>query len=257
MPPLSREEAKRLAVFRYIKGDNGNPRNDGNPLLKGRWIDHCEEHVGNLEHGLLTLVTQGVMLTREGTICSSLEHASDIIHGYHQPGSWNNPVSLSYVRTPAISAHRIALAGGVPLPDFTLANIPRGYVVSPPHLKEAASRLCNIILATYEIEQARTAMRARCNRDGLSLIRLEYEAVARFLDKKACDAIEVAMNGFMSLGLVELSQASFAELRGDFEGWNKVQEATRTLSETLIAGKYVLALCNAISATPSSCASKG
>ena len=57
MPPLSNEEAKKLAVFRYIKGDNGNPRNDGNPLMKGRWIDHCEEYVGNTEHSLLTLVS--------------------------------------------------------------------------------------------------------------------------------------------------------------------------------------------------------
>ena len=61
MPPLSSEEAKRLAVFRYIKGEGGIPRNDGNPLMKGRWIDHCEEHVGNTEHALLTLVTQGAM----------------------------------------------------------------------------------------------------------------------------------------------------------------------------------------------------
>ena len=90
MPPLSNEEAKRLAVFRYIKGENGIPRNDGNPLMKGRWLDHCEEHVGNVDHHLLTLVSQGVVLTREGTICSSLEHASDIIHGYFVARTWKD-----------------------------------------------------------------------------------------------------------------------------------------------------------------------
>ena len=99
MPPLSSEEAKKLAVFRYIKGQDGIPRNDGNPILKGRWIDHCEEHVGNVEHSLLTLVTQGVMLTREGTICSTLEQASDIVHGYHQPHTWSTPLMCALLQS--------------------------------------------------------------------------------------------------------------------------------------------------------------
>ena len=241
MPPLSSEEAKRLVVFRYIKGEGGIPRNDGNPLTKGRWIDHCEEHVGNMENSLLTLVTRGAMLTKEGTICSTLEHASDIIHGYFTPHTWADPAPLTYVRSPAIDAARLAAAGGVPLPDFTMATLPRGYFISPPHLSKASGRLCNIILATYvtELEQSRNAMRSKCGRDGLKLIRLEYAAVRRYLDKKACDAIEVAMNGFMQLGLTELSQPCFAELRGDYEGWNKVQEGPRTVPPTLIAGKYV------------------
>ena len=241
MPPLSTEEAKRLAIFRYIKGEGGIPRNDGNPLMKGRWIDHCEEHVGNTENSLLTLVTQGVMLTREGTICSTLEQASDIVHGYFTPHVWSDPSPLTYVRTPAIDAHRTAVSGGLPLPDFTVATLPRGYIISPPHLSEASARLCNIILATYiaELEQSRNAMRTKCGRDGLELIRLEYAAVRRHLDKRACDAIEVAMNGFMQVGLTELSQPCFAELRGDYEGWNKVQEGPRTIPPTLVAGKYV------------------
>ena len=239
MPPLSNEEAKKLAVFRYIKGDNSTPRNDGNPLMKGRWIDHCEEHVGNVEHALLTLVTQGVMLTREGTICSSFEHASDIVYGYHQQRSWQDPAPLHYVRTPEILAHRNSMSSGVPLPDLTLATLPSRYIISPPHLVEAASRLCNIIISTCTIETTRNTMRKRCNRDGLELIRSEYASVRRYLDKKACEAIALAMDGFIRLGLVELSQPCFAELRGDFEGWNKVQESDRKMSDALICGKYV------------------
>ena len=214
MPPLSSEEAKRLAVFRYIKGENGIPRNDGNPLMKERWINHCEEHVGNTEHALLTLVSRGVMLTKEGTICSSLEHATDIIHGYYTARTWKDPAPLQYVRTPAIDAHRAAISGGVPLPDFTLANLPRGYMISPPHLAEAASRLCNIILSTYVsgLEQTRNSLRIKCARNGLELIRMEYAASKRYMNKKACDAVEVAMEGFMKLGLTELSQPCFAEL---------------------------------------------
>ena len=59
MPPAANLEAKRLAVFTYIKQDDGTPRNDGNPLMRARWLAHCEEHVGNKEDALLTLVTQG------------------------------------------------------------------------------------------------------------------------------------------------------------------------------------------------------
>ena len=239
MPPLSNEEAKKLAVFRYIKGDNGNPRNDGNPLMKGRWIDHCEEYVGNTEHSLLTLVSQGVILTREGTICSSFEHASDIVHGYHQRKSWSDPAPLMYVRTPEIRAHRLAVSAGVPLPDFDHKTLPSRYIISPPHLIETSSRLCNLIIATCTIETSRNTMRKKCDRDGLELIKLEYASVRRYLDKKACEAIALAMDGFIRLGLVELSQSCFAELRGDFEGWNKVQETDRKMSDALICGKYV------------------
>ena len=93
-------EAKRLAVFTYIKEEDGSPRNDGNPLMKARWLDHCEEHVGNKEDALLTLVAQGVMLTREGTIVSNLEHASDLINGYYQPRSWRDPALSGGAYTP-------------------------------------------------------------------------------------------------------------------------------------------------------------
>ena len=155
------------------------------------------------------------------------------------------------MRTPSIIAHRNAVSAGVPLPDFTVATLPRGYIISPPHLSEAAGRLCNIILATYisELEQSRNAMRVKCQRNGLRLIEIEYAAVKLFLDKKACDAIEVAMNGFISLGLTELSNPCFSELRGDYEGWNKVQETARYIPPTLIAGKYVLLMSRHLSET--------
>ena len=64
-------------------------------------------------------------------------------------------------------------------------------------------------------------MRTKCNRDGLELVRSEWAAVRRYMDRKACDAIELAMEGFMKLGLVELTQSCFASLRGEYEGWNK------------------------------------
>ena len=207
--------------------------------MKGRWIDHCEEYVGNTEHSLLTLVSQGVILTREGTICSSFEHASDIVHGYHQRKSWSDPAPLMYVRTPEIRAHRLAVSAGVPLPDFDHKTLPSRYIISPPHLIETSSRLCNLIIATCTIETSRNTMRKKRNRDGLELIKLEYASVRRYLDKKACETIALAMDGFIRLGLVELSQSCFAELRGDFEGWNKVQETDRKMSEALICGKYV------------------
>ena len=74
------ELQKRLVQFRYIKGgDKGTtPVDDGNPLMKGRWIDSCEEYTGEEDDDLLSLVYDGSILTKDITICSSLEHASDI-----------------------------------------------------------------------------------------------------------------------------------------------------------------------------------
>ena len=67
------------------------PVDDGNPLMKGRWIDSCEEYVGAEDDDLLSLVYDGSILTKDITICSTLEHASDIIHGYHQTKTWKDP----------------------------------------------------------------------------------------------------------------------------------------------------------------------
>ena len=103
------------------------PVDDGNPLMKGRWIDSCEEYVGAEDDDLLSLVYDGSILTKDITICSTLEHASDIIHGYHQTRTWKDPAPLVYVRTPAIEAHRQAVSGGTPLPDFTVMNLPTKY----------------------------------------------------------------------------------------------------------------------------------
>ena len=67
MPPHATEEAKRLVIFRYIKAEDGkSPRNDGNPLMKGRWLDHCEEHVGEKEDALLTLWRKGFNSLEKG-----------------------------------------------------------------------------------------------------------------------------------------------------------------------------------------------
>ena len=91
------ELAKRLAQFRFKLGSNKEPIDDGNPLFKGRWIDSCEECVGNEDDDLLSLVYDGTILTKDITICSNLEHASDIVHGYHETMTWKNPAPLVYL----------------------------------------------------------------------------------------------------------------------------------------------------------------
>ena len=62
--------AKRLVAFRYKKGgDDGTvPVDDGNPLLKGRWLDSVEEYVGAEDDDLLSLVYDGTLLTKDITI---------------------------------------------------------------------------------------------------------------------------------------------------------------------------------------------
>ena len=173
--------------------------------MKGRWIDSCEEYLGNEDDDLLSLVYDGVILTKDITICSTLEHASDIVHGYHATRTWDNPSPLVYVRTPEIEAHRNALSGGVPLPDFTFATLPAKYTVSLSHLRKYARRLCNLIANTKLLEDARSKAKSNHANDGLSLLRAEYNAVTMYLDEKALSAIDFAMDGFLSMGLTEMS----------------------------------------------------
>ena len=202
------ELQKRLLQFRYVKGGaNGTtPVDDGNPLKKGRWIDSCEEYIGGEDDDLLSLVYDGSILTKDITICSTLEHASDIIHGYHVTRTWDNPAPLIFVRTPDIIAHRLAVSGGTPLPDFTILNLPQKYTVSPPHLKKFSRRLCNLIANTKELEDSRVKVKKLHSQDGLALLRAEYASVSKYMDTKALAAIDFAMEGFLSLGLVEKSR---------------------------------------------------
>ena len=77
--PATPELAKRLEGFRYRIPDGGKPFDDGNPLLKGRWLDSCEDFIGEENDDLLSLVYDGTLLTKDITICSTMEHASDIL----------------------------------------------------------------------------------------------------------------------------------------------------------------------------------
>ena len=79
--PATPELRQQLAAFRYNLSADNKPVDDGNPLFKGRWIDSCEDYIGEEDDDLLSLVYDGTLLTKDITICSSLEHASDIIHG--------------------------------------------------------------------------------------------------------------------------------------------------------------------------------
>ena len=127
--PPSQELAKKLLAFKYTLGENGEPQDDGNPLMKGRWLDAMEQYVSTNDDDLLSLVYDGILLTKDITICSTLEHASDIIHGYHESRPWSDPAPLLYVRTPAIVAHKIAVSGGVPLADFTMLNLKKKIMI--------------------------------------------------------------------------------------------------------------------------------
>ena len=108
----------------------------------------------------------GTILTKDIIIVSNLEHASELIHGYHQSRPWNDPSPLVYVRTPAIEAHRLSVSGGVPLPDFTATSLPPKYSISLPHLKKQSRRLCNMIANTKLMEEARLKAKQRHDHDG-------------------------------------------------------------------------------------------
>ena len=166
--PATPELAKRLEGFRYRIPDGGKPFDDGNPLFKGRWIDSCEDYIGEENDDLLSLVYDGTLLTKDITICSTMEHASDIIHGYHTTRPWSDPSPLIYVRTPDIEAHRLALSGGVPLPDFTIATLPSKFQVSVAHLKKASRQLCNLIAGTKTLDGSRKEAKKLYGSDGLA-----------------------------------------------------------------------------------------
>ena len=102
--------------------------------MNGRWLDALEQYISSCENDLLSLVYDGFLLTKDITICSTLEHASDIIHGYHESRTWSDPAPVMYVRTPAIEAHRNSMSGGVPIADFTALNLPSKYKIGRAHV---------------------------------------------------------------------------------------------------------------------------
>ena len=57
--PATPELRQQLEAFRYHLSAEGKPVDDGNPLFKGRWIDSCEEFIGEEDDDLLTLVYDG------------------------------------------------------------------------------------------------------------------------------------------------------------------------------------------------------
>ena len=141
-----------------------------------------------------------------------------------------------YVRTPAIEAHRNSMSGGVPIADFTALNLPSKYSISPPHLKKASRRLCNMIANTKILEDARAKAKSNNAHDGLALLRQEYNLVSTYMDDKALAAIDFAIDGFLSMGLPEMRQSCFSDLSRDVEGWNKVHR--RPMDAPMLAGKY-------------------
>ena len=97
----------------------------------------------------------------------------------------------------------------------------------------------HLIAGTKVLDGSKKKAKNLYNSDGLELIRAEYAAVSLYLDDKACNLIEFACDGFVSLGLEEMTQMCFAELRGEYEGWMKVQVPQRRISDALVAGKYI------------------
>ena len=51
--PPSQELAKKLLAFKYTLGEGGEPQDDGNPLMKGRWLDALEQYVSTSDDDLL------------------------------------------------------------------------------------------------------------------------------------------------------------------------------------------------------------
>lgn len=189
------------------------PLNDGNQMFDGRHWVHLQEWLQQEYPQFRLLIKQGAALTKTDTIYWSIQHASDEIRGRVADCTVDAPAKIPYVRSNTIATD---IAAKPTEADYSEAALPRGVIISAPHLSDLNNSLFEVICKTYADLEKRKEFKDTYGANGLELLR--SRAAATTLGEDESLAVEQAQLHFLRNGLANLDSKSASKVFVEVEG---------------------------------------